>query len=790
MMVLQEKEPLVPCADFQSSYSLNTKSPMPTVSRTLTRTLVPPLALALAALPTLPARAEQSQQQPSGEAAASLPDITVKARRLYDPRTDVGANDAALGATTLGGAQLAPLRAASSDSASLLSGVPGVSLNGAGGVSSLPAIHGLADERLRIQLDDMDFLAACANHMNPLLSYIDPAQVERIRVFAGATPVSVGGDSIGGTIQVESALPEFAQPGQPPLVNGSLGGGWRSNGRGYHGNAAASYATEQLQLRYEGAAAQADNYRAARAFKPPALDSQPGPTLAANEVGSSGFRTQNHKLGAAWRQDMHLLQADLGWQDIGFQGFPNQRMDMTSNQSTQFNLRYRGQLDWGDLQLRGFNHHVRHTMDMGKDRYDYGTGMPMNTNATTRGAAIQANWLTSERDTVRLGAEAQQYTLYDWWPPVGDSGAMAPNIFWNIDHGRRHKASAFAEWERRWDQRWTTLIGLRHARVMTDADPVQGYNNLPAWADDAAAFNALQRRRHDRNWDFSAITSFSPQAGQTFQAGLDRKTRSPSLYQRYPWSTNTMAIGMNNFLGDGNGYLGNPDLKPEVAYTASLSGEWLQPGDDPDWGFKADAHMTRVENYIDAVRCSDTLCKSGNSAARDQFVMLRYANQDARLWGLDLAGHWVLAKSDRLGRFTLTGTLSWLRGKNLSTGDSLYNTMPPNFRLSLEHRIALGEGRLSTALDWQGVTAKTHVSQVRNEIPTPGYGLLGLRASHEVKQLRLDAGVENLLNKAYALPLGGAYLGQGSSMMLNSLPWGVAVPGRGRTFYAAATLKF
>ena len=67
--------------------------------------------------------------------------------------------------------------AATSDTASLLRDVPGVSLYGAGGVSSLPAIHGLADDRLRIKVDGMDLIASCPNHMNPALSYIDPTNV-------------------------------------------------------------------------------------------------------------------------------------------------------------------------------------------------------------------------------------------------------------------------------------------------------------------------------------------------------------------------------------------------------------------------------------------------------------------------------------------------------------------------------------------------------------------------------------------------------------------------------------
>ena len=49
---------------------------------------------------------------------------------------------------------LAPMRAATSDTASLLRDVPGVSLYSAGGASSLPVIHGMADDRLRVKIDE------------------------------------------------------------------------------------------------------------------------------------------------------------------------------------------------------------------------------------------------------------------------------------------------------------------------------------------------------------------------------------------------------------------------------------------------------------------------------------------------------------------------------------------------------------------------------------------------------------------------------------------------------------
>ena len=117
---------------------------------------------------------------------------------------------------------------AGGDTARLLGDIPGLSLIPNGGVSSLPAIHGLADDRLKLLVDGMLVTAACPNHMNPALSYVDPSKVEKLDVWAGITPVSAGGDSIGGTISAKSAPPVFAQPGEGYHVGGSLSAFYRS----------------------------------------------------------------------------------------------------------------------------------------------------------------------------------------------------------------------------------------------------------------------------------------------------------------------------------------------------------------------------------------------------------------------------------------------------------------------------------------------------------------------------------------------------------------------------------
>lgn len=693
-----------------------------------------------------------------------------------------------LGATKPSAASqdLQQLRAATSDSARLLQNIPGVSLYAAGAISSLPAIHGLADDRIRVQVDGMDLMAACPNHMNSALSYIDPSKVGSITVYAGITPVSVGGDSLGGTIQVKSAPPEFAEAEQPAFAKGQAGTFFRSNANAKGYNIGATWVGHDVNLSYSGSRSQADNYTAARDFKAVTRGRENGPLIPGNVVGSSAYSgSKNQELALALRHEEHLLQLSVSRQTVGFEGFPNQRMDMTGNQNTLLNLRYTGRYQWGELEARLYDQDTRHNMDMGPDRYSYGYGMPMDSKGKTRGATIQGSILSSGRDIVRLGAEYQQYTLYDWWPAVG--GTMGPNAYWNVDYGQRNKIDVYSEWEASWNTQWLSQIGVRSTTVMTNAAPVQGYDNGLAglWGNEAAAFNALDRKRTDHNWDLSAIARYTPEATQHYEAGYARKSRSPSLYQRYPWSTQPMAALMNNFVGDGNGYVGNVDLRPEVAHSFSVTGNW-QGADAQQWGLTATGYATYVQDYVDARRCDFNQCSAANVAATTGFVLLQYANQSARLYGIDLSAHLRLGNTAAFGSVTGTGLLNYVRGENRTTGDDLYNIMPFNVKLALVQSL----GAWSNTAEFQWVAAKKNVSQVRNEMRTGAYGLLNLRSSYEWQHARLDIGIENALDRFYAMPLGGAYVGQGASMTSNGIPWGVPVPGIGRSINIALNLHF
>lgn len=726
---------------------------------------------------------------------AALPPATYAQQQSLRPLTITAPPFPAqpLGSVALDPDSLDRDRAFTSDSAALLRKLPGVSSYGAGGVSSLPSVRGLADDRLRIQVDGMDLVSSCGNHMNPPLSSIDPTRVGSVRVFAGITPVSVGGDSIGATIQVDSPEPQFAAPGQASPAGGELGASYRGNGDGLSAHASASYASERLSLRYDGSAARSGNYRAGRDFKPagPSASDRPDRLLAGDEVGSSSYRSRNHALALATQGERHRVELRLGLQDIPYQGFANQRMDMTGNDSRQLNLGYRGRYDWGTLQARAYREETRHAMQFGDDKqFWYGPandvpGMPMDTEGVTTGVQVKAELPLSVRDTLRVGAEAQRYRLDDWWLPSG--GGMAPNTFWSIRDGQRDRLDAFAEWEARWSPRWLSQFGVRSANVRTDSGPVQGYNGN--YAAEAAAFNARERRRSDPNIDVTALARYVPHASATYEFGFAHKTRSPNLYERYTWSTGGMAMRMVNMAGDGNGYVGDMDLRPEVANTVSATADWHDPGGDA-WGVRVTPYLTYVDDFIDAGRCAGvggmTACTAANLAATQGFVYLRFANQDARLYGVDVSGFTELARTQDWGSLVLSGSVGYARGRNRTTGDNLYNIMPLNGRVALNHR----RGGWSGTAELELVSGKSRVSRVRNEVRTGGYALFNLRGSYEWQDVRLDAGIDNVFDRFHIHPLGGAYLGQGRTMAATAVPWGVPVPGKGRSLNVGVTVKF
>jgi iron complex outermembrane receptor protein len=734
---------------------------------------------------TVPAGHYQASATAHGFAASVRNDIAVTAGRetvigfelsLGESTTIVSVTEPAI---TAGPETIVPARVRTSDTASLLAGAPGLDLYNSGGVSSLPAIHGMADDRVNVLVNGMSLASACGNHMNPPTSYIDPANVGSVSVMAGITPVSRGGDSIGGTITVDSTAPDFAARDQGLAIHGGVSAFHRTNGVVNGGNAWVSGATGNFRVSYVGSYVTANDYKDG----------------AGAMIKSTLYESQNNDLQLAGRFGNHLITVDLGYQHIPQQGFVNARMDMTGNQGKFANLHYEGVFARVRVGARVYYENTRHTMNILADKSP-GMNMPMDTKGTNLGYTVEAEIPLSARDTLRVGNELRRFTLDDWWTPVmAMVGSMGPNTLVNVNNGRRDVFGTFVEWEARRGKGWTELVGVRSDVVRMNTDNVTGYNMVAtttgsaAYFADARDFNARDHYRLDNNFDVTALARYEANSTSTYEFGYARKTRSPSIYERYLWvKRSSMSANMNGWFGDANGYTGNLDLRPEVANTLSATAGW-HAASKQGWEVKITPYYTRVQDYIDVDRCpviadASNGCTAAKFNATSGFVTLQFANHAARLYGFDGSFRIPLGVSAKAGSLALAGVMGYVRGENLDTGGNLYHIMPLHGNLGLEHH----RGQWSSTLEVRAVDAKTDVQAVRNELRTPGYALVNLRSGYQWKlveraSMRLDAGIDNLGNRKYDLPLGGRY-------WIGDKTGNSPVPGMGRSIYGGLTFRF
>ena len=658
-----------------------------------------------------------------------------------------------------------------SDTAKLLEDTAGMSFQSGGGISSLPIIRGLNDNRVKVEVNGMTVDSICPNHMNPALASIDRSNIGSITVLKGITPVRMGGDSIAGTISVESAIPEFAEEGEGVLLSGKLSSFYRSNGDAFGGSFALGIANEFASIEYTGAHTQSDNYQDGNG----------------DTIKSTGYESQNHAFALAFKKDEHLLQIRGGQQYIPYQGFPTARMDLPNNDSIFGNMHYNGDFDWGSVDAKLYLENTSHTMDYLPDRNAL-IPMPMETRGKNYGYKLGFELPEDQDNNIfRFGSEFLVSEIDDYWPATSSvSSMMGPNPFVNLNNAVRDRFGFYGEWEKNWAEQWRTMVGFRYDHTWTDTGNVQAYNTvtsnfLRTDHEQAMAFNALNHERQFDAYDFSLLLEYAPYDWSHYTVGYARKNRAPSLQELYPWSVSPMPMSMIGWFADGNGYVGNMDLKMETANNISFTANISDPSDLGAWNVEISPFFSYVEDYIDADLCMECRRQPTNG-----YYYLKMANHDAYLWGVDVTGKMDLYTNATYGDLSTNTVMSYVRGKR-TDGDNLYHMMPFNLKWAVNHTL----NDWQNTLDMQFVDAKDDVQSVRNELQTASYILLNFKSSYQWEKLTVDFGVDNLLDKHYYYPLSGVYIGDQNAMTLQtSRPKTENLAGQGRSIYVGFSLAY
>ncbi len=672
--------------------------------------------------------------------------------------------DASPSASSVAGEELRIRQSAAADSVSLLKGKPGVSLMSNGGFSTLPVLRGLADDRVLTTVDGAAITSFCPNHMNPAGSYAMAGRVVSITATPTLSSVSAGGDNIAGVIAIETAQPQFVEPGEGVKISGRVNAGYRSVADAWTSDVTATVAGEKASLTYDAAYAHAENYKRGNG----------------DRVRSTTYENYEQAVTLGLRADRgDLLTIKVGTTFSPYEGFPTQPMDLTENGSTFVNLAYAGDFDWGALKAKANWRSYEHEMNFLSDKGGAAMGgMPMITDGTDASVQVSAEIPVEGLGTVSTGVDYFQTRLDDVWPPVAGSMMMGPGDYVNINNGERDRLGFWGELNAQPAPDWTVIAGARYERVSTDAGEVKPYGVNMMQMDDvmaAAAFNAADRKKEDDNFDATVKAQWRPSKNAEYELGLSRKTRSPNLYERYAWGRGMMSSAMTNFAGDGNSYVGDIDLKPEIA-TGIAGSAKFSDGDSGKRSITFSAYYNSVKDYIDADLIAPVMMSNS--------VFLQFSNHDAELYGFEVSGNAEVWNNERFGTGVLKASVSYTKGENTDTGDNLYHIAPLNGLVTLEQT----KGRWTNAVEVEWSAKKDDVNALRIEPETGAYALANLRSSVDIGKVRVNLAVENLFDVDYDLPLGG--VAYGDFMYAGGMGTFQPLPGPGRSFNVGVSMAF
>ncbi|MGB5259446.1 MAG: TonB-dependent receptor [Gammaproteobacteria bacterium] len=636
------------------------------------------------------------------------------------------------------------------DSANLLQAVPGADVNRNGVLTGIAQYRGMFADRVNVKINGITIPGGGPNGMDPPLSYIPGTQLESIQVIRGIAPVSSGLETIGGTIRAESVRLDFGT-GDSMESHGSLSFSGATVNDSYALGAIAGVANRSHRLHVAGSRERGDDIE-----------------FDGGTIRPSEHDRDNYALGYGYKQSDHEIALDFTHNDTGQTGTPSLPMDIEVIDTDIVRGEYdgyvgnnlvHGQLYYTDVYHTMSNFILRPEPMMGKRR----------TTATSTGGGFRL-------DVGRgLGSGELQFGI-DGQLAEHDAVIRNPDMAMfrivNFNDAQRDLFGLFGEWNGSLIKDWDSEFGLRVNQVRMDSGDVS--DHMAAAAPLQNRFNNADRSKNDTNIDWVARFIRPLSSAMDVEIGIARKTRSPSYQERYLW----LPLQSTGGLADGNTYIGDINLDPEISHQVELALNLHSGGSY----FEPRIFYRDVSDYIQGVPTTDPVAIAFIDAVNMMNMTnlsypLQFANVDATFYGADAAWGYTVDNHWSLG-----GIVSYVRGKRDDISDDLYRIAPLNGTLGLTYATVTWD------ITAEGVfyDRQDKVSTTNGESPSGGYALMNLYGKYRVrKNLLLTGGVGNVFDRKYEPHVTGVNRAGGSDVAI-----GERVPGDGRNFYLAMRLDW
>lgn len=676
-----------------------------------------------------------SRSIPLGEVEVSSFRTSKKVKELPIPLAVVGSNTfSKLSSQTL---------------SNVLATEPGIAMGSDGVWATSINIRGLSENRLVTLIDGNR--VETATDLTASLSMIDVNDIERVEVVKGAQSSLYGTGAIGGIVNIITKDGYFAGK---PYVSGNVTSGFASANELFTGHADLSTGSDKWYLRVSGTYNNADDIRTPEGILP---NSQFKSNDITAKIGVKPIK--KHLFKAQYQNNIGT--------DVGIPGgkaFPGPAEATYTNISRQlFSSSYEisdisGRLSL--LELSYFTQYIQRDVAMipntvsiipmpaGYQRVTpeiiYPTG-----NHLTHGGQLQSTWDLTEKNLLiagvdlwsrKLTTERTKYikaealntedvvvktnNLIRGETPNPESSFSSAGIFFQNE---THLAG----------DKLTLLIGgrLDNIKVENEEGHDIDYLIVNGVKNDNPPNQRITFEKGSENnisWSANAGMLYKLYKDIDLSLNLARSFRSPSLEERFKY------IDLGNYV-----LLGDPDLKPESAYSSDLGLRIWKP----KFNFQIDAFVNRISNMIvetpgEFVYTLNTGTMQGTT---DTLPALINANvSKALLYGLDV-GLQYNVYSD----LVLFVSGAFVRGKDTEADANLPLIPPLNGRLGLRYSYPkIGSAQITII----GASRQNKTSADENE--TGGYTRLDIAMSSSnislgTTKLKIFTGIDNISDRSY-----------------------------------------
>lgn len=652
------------------------------------------------------------------------------------------------------------------DTASLVRRVPGAALTYNGALAGQVQYRGLFGARNNVLVNGMHIDPGGPNWMDPPLHYVPRPILDSLTLSRGIAPVSDGIETLGVTVRARSRQAGFSDGADGYRLHGYGEAGYGSVDHGFTTGGMLGVSGPLQYVDIVAARTHGDDAR-----------------YGDGRLRGTGYSRNNAGIDYGVRWDANTLHVQWLYDDTGPSGNPTLPMDTAFLHSSLANLSFTHKTGDGHVDARLYYIHVDHAMDNDTLRSppDFNAMMPgpdaRRIPATAADWGLDTSWTqTLGQGTLDTGFDAylsrHSATVTDPQVP-----AFNARLF---NDAERNLYSLFSQWQSALNARSTLQLGARYTRVHTQAGEGRVSATLPKPAHLLTQdFNAADRTRNDDNVDLMARLDYRLDDTRALRFELARKTRSPSYLERYAYIPLEASAGQ----ADGNNYVGDIDLKPEVAYEADVGLTWS--GDR--FTLTPRIFFDHIHHYItglpiDRSASAKDLALVMVSTLNGDPTPLRYSNVQAQLYGADTGWSWALSPV-----WTLQGSLSYTRGLRAGSGDDLFRVAPFHGRVQLSWQ----SGAWQWALAEEFAAAQHRVSRANEDTrlqapQTAGYGLTDLSVRFEpAAGTSLQFGVANVFDRTYTSVLDGY-----NRVSDSGVPVGARLPGLGRNVYLQVSQAF